>query len=303
VGWLQVWDEFVGLVSSYARGVVSVMTVGNHEAVAPGSSSWSLFGAANDSGGEAGVVAAALFPPPAPATAAAPWFAFASGPFFIACMSSEHDWTAGSAQHAWLAATLAGVDRRATPWLLLSLHRQIYTDTILADTLNYTALFSTHVEPLTQRYQVAAVLAGHAHKWERLSATVGGRVALASAPRPGPRAGETTHVFDRPRAPVHFIAGMGGADRVVNDCRRFRQAPYFMNCTVPAFSEEEGYDNGYLRVAALNDTAMLLEYVASDVGPNITTAAAAEPAGGLGTGRILQTIVIVQNLTQPWEAP
>ena len=40
-------------------------------AVAPGSSSWALFGAgANDSGGEGNVVAATLFPPPAPATAA-----------------------------------------------------------------------------------------------------------------------------------------------------------------------------------------------------------------------------------------
>jgi hypothetical protein len=102
-------------------------------------------------------------------------------------------------------------------------------------------------------------------------------------------------VFDRPRAPVHFIAGMGGADRVVNDCRRFSQAPYFLNCTVPAFSEEEGYDHGFLRVAALNDTALQLEYVASDVGPNITA------TGGLGAGRILQTIVILQNLSQPWE--
>ena len=301
VGWLQVWDEFVGLVSAFMRACITLVSPGNHEAVAPRSASWALFGAADDSGGEANVVAATLFPPPAPASARAPWFVFSSGPFAVLALSSEHDWRAGSAQHAWLAAALAAVDRRATPWVVLTLHRQIYTDTILDDALNYTALFRAHIEPLTQRFQVPLVLAGHAHKWERLSATVGGRVDLASQPRPG-AGGADVHVFAYPRAPVHFIAGMGGADRVVNDCRRFRQAPYFLNCTVPAFSEEEGYDHGYLRVAALNETALLLEYVASDTGPNVTAGGGgAEGVGGLGTGRILQTIVILQNLTQPWE--
>ena len=102
-----------------------------------------------------------------------------------------------------------------------------------------------------------------------------------------------------PLQPVHRL-GMGGADRVVNDCRRYRLAPYYLNCTVPEFSEDEGYDHGYVRVAALNATALQLEYVASDVGPNIT-AEGQQHAGGLGTGRILQTIVIVQNVSQPWE--
>ena len=297
VGWLQTWDEFVGLASQFARNVTLLTSPGNHEAVAPGSSSWALFGAdANDSGGEGNVVAATLFPPPAPATAAAPWYAFASGPFFLVMMSSEHDFTTGSAQHAWLGATLAGVDRAAQPWLVLTLHRQLYTDTIMQDTLNYTSLWQAHVEPLTQRFQVSCVLVGHAHKWERLSATAGGRVVLASQPRTGP-GGETQHVFARPRAPVHFIAGLGGADHVINDCRRFRQAPYFLNCTVPAFSEAEGYDQGFLSVTALSATELRLNYVASAIGPNITESGAAAPPVGV----VIQSIIIEQDLNQTWE--
>ena len=293
VGWLTTWDEFVGLASRFMRNVLTLTSPGNHEAVAPGSSSWGLFGAdANDSGGEGNLVASTLFPPPTPATASTPWYAFASGPFFLVMMSSEHDWTAGSLQHAWLGATLAGVDRAAQPWLILTLHRQLYTDTILADTLNYTALFQQHVEPLTQRFKVSCVLVGHAHKWERLSAVVGGRVELASEPRPGP-GGTTQHVFARPRAPVHFIAGMGGADHVINDCRRFRQPPYNMTCTVPAFSEAEGYDQGFLSVAAVT-TELRLNYVASVIGPNVT-ATQQQPAGV-----VIQTIIIEQDLNQTW---
>jgi len=296
VGWLSTWDEFVGLASQFASNVPLLVSPGNHEAVAPGSSSWTLFGAdANDSGGEGNVVSSTLFPPPLPATAAEPWYAFASGPFFLISMSSEHDWTTGSAQHAWLSATLAGVDRAAQPWLILTLHRQIYTDTILPDSLNYTSLFQAHVEPLTQRFQVSCVLVGHAHKWERLSATAGGVVVTASEPREGP-GGETQHVFVRPRAPVHFIAGMGGADHVINDCRRFRQAPYFMNCTVPAFSEAEGYDQGFLSVTALSATKLRLNYVASVIGPNVTERGAAP------VGVVIQSILIEQDLNQTWAA-
>jgi hypothetical protein len=33
--------------------------------------------------------------------------------------STEHDFTAGSAQRAWIAADLRAVDRRVTPWLIV----------------------------------------------------------------------------------------------------------------------------------------------------------------------------------------
>jgi hypothetical protein len=139
-------------------------------------------------------------------------------------------------------------------------------------------------------------LLGHAHKWERLSSIVGGKVVLASIPIVQPD-GTIQHVFQNPRAPVHFIAGMGGADHVINDCRRYRQAPYFMNCTVPEYSEDEGYDQGYLSITALSTTELRLNYIASVIGPNITSQRTDQYLAGI----VIQSIIIQQDLNQTWE--
>ena len=40
-------------------------------------------------------------------------------------MSTEDDYSVGSPQWAWVNATLAAVNRSATPWLVLVLHRPI----------------------------------------------------------------------------------------------------------------------------------------------------------------------------------
>ena len=68
-----------------------------------------------------------------------------------------------------------------------------------------------------------------------------------------------------------------------------------MNCTVPAFSEAEGYDQGFLSVTAVSATELRLNYVASVIGPNITTAATRAPVGV-----VIQSIVIEQDLNQTW---
>ena len=40
----------------------------------------------------------------------------------------QHDFTAGSVQHTWLSTTLSAVDRKVTPWLILTSHRPMYID-------------------------------------------------------------------------------------------------------------------------------------------------------------------------------
>jgi hypothetical protein len=277
VGWLTVWDEYLALVSPFARAAVHVVSVGNHEADAPGSSSWRLYNDSNDSGGEGGVVTATLFPPPAPATAAAPYFLVASGPVSLVVMSSEHDFSESSAQRAWLARALAGINRTATPWVIVTLHRQPYMDTILPDLLNFTGIFAASVEPLLRQHRVNAVLVGHAHKYERLSAIYQGATVNASVPTVID--GEVVHVFAQPQAPVYYIAGTAGADFIENDCRRYSQPPYSMNCTVPEWSEEEGYVHGYLRITALNASALRLRYLST--------------ANGTGAGDVVVDDVLI----------
>ena len=94
----------------------------------PGTSSWQYYGNATDSGGECSQATSMVFPLPAAATTAAPYYAFASGPVFLVVLSTEHDFTTGSAQLQWLGATLKGVNRTATPFLIVSAHRPMYID-------------------------------------------------------------------------------------------------------------------------------------------------------------------------------
>ena len=56
------------------------------------------------------------------------WFTTAMGPVTFVHFSTERDISVGSAQYAWLAATLRAVDRDATPWLVVAGHRPGYVD-------------------------------------------------------------------------------------------------------------------------------------------------------------------------------
>ena len=50
------------------------------------------------------------------------YFAFRAASAHFIALSSYSDFAAGSPQYQWLQRTLAAVDRRATPWLIVSLH-------------------------------------------------------------------------------------------------------------------------------------------------------------------------------------
>lgn len=94
--------------------------MGNHERDWPGQG---LPYGTIDSGGECGVPYTARFPMPTSGQREQPWYSFDHGPVHFAVISTEHHYTEGSPQHAWLAADLAGVERSRTPWLVLVGHR------------------------------------------------------------------------------------------------------------------------------------------------------------------------------------
>jgi hypothetical protein len=87
----------------------------------------------------------------------------------VIAMSTEHDYTPGSAQYAWLEAELkAAAMRRSTfPWLFLIGHRPMYS----SDTSEWSdhspgAEFQRLVEPLMLAYKVDLYLCGHMHMYE-----------------------------------------------------------------------------------------------------------------------------------------
>lgn len=55
-----------------------------------------------------------------------PWFSVTNGPVTVVHMSTEWNFTAGSAQWLWLEGALAAVDRKRTPWLIFVGHRPMY---------------------------------------------------------------------------------------------------------------------------------------------------------------------------------
>ena len=88
-------------------------------------------------------------------------------------MSSEHDWTIGSAQYEWLKRDLLNVNRSATPWVVLTSHRMMYTtqkkeqgDYFVSELMkaNLDALLNGVVD---SRAYVNLMLVGHQHSYER----------------------------------------------------------------------------------------------------------------------------------------
>ena len=115
-GFLAVWDFFLNMLAPVASKVLLLTTIGNHEmnlyippaaaaapatAPAPAPTPLSLLSdsdgwANNDSGGECGL-SVRLLPMPAPATIAAPWWSYDLGLAHFIGLSTEHDFTIGTA--------------------------------------------------------------------------------------------------------------------------------------------------------------------------------------------------------------
>ncbi|OQR92284.1 calcineurin-like phosphoesterase [Achlya hypogyna] len=126
---------------------------------------WGNYGA--DSSGECGVPMVHRFHAPTNGRGLF-WYSFDYGLVHVVQMSSEHDFLPGSLQHTWLEKTLAAVDRRQTPWVVLTAHRMMYTTQIgEAKDLRVSRHFRAAVEPLLRQHRVNLVLAGHQHSYER----------------------------------------------------------------------------------------------------------------------------------------
>ena len=53
------------------------------------------------------------------------WYSFNYGGIHVIQMSSEHDWPKGSQQFEWIKQDLEKVDRKETPWVILTAHRMM----------------------------------------------------------------------------------------------------------------------------------------------------------------------------------
>jgi hypothetical protein len=248
-GYLSVWDFFLDMLSPVAASVPYLTTVGNHE------SDWynsaSLF-SNGDSGGECGVLTTTLLPMPAPATTNQPWWSYDVGLIHFVGMSTEHDFSVGSAQNLWLESDLQAVDRAVTPWIVFGGHRAMYINSNYggSSTSDLTVMqeLIDNVEPLLWKYRVNLGFYGHNHAVQRHSAVLNYTVVQASETVLD-AAGNTVHLHTDPQATVHLVIGTGGATFTKNSVT-----------PPPAWNELVFYEYGYAVITAVNATQLDYEW-------------------------------------------
>ena len=294
-GYLAVAEWYTFMINTWASRSVYVIGLGNHEsgqnwaegAIGPSAANhFSLFDT-NDGGGECGLVSNHIIPLPAGATVNAPWSIFSSGPFALVTLSTEHNFSKGSAQWTWLNQTLASMNRTATPWVLLGAHRPMYVDSnyvqdsaaqrgrgpSTADIPVMTSL-QENVEPLTMRYKVSAAFYGHNHAVQRLTPAFQNKSTQSSTASVRTD-GTAMRLFNRPTATLHLVIGTGGAGFTPNCATA-------VGGTVPSFSERCFFLWGFLLITAQSPTVLDLDWRDSS------------------SGIIQERITLIQDLVQPW---
>jgi hypothetical protein len=179
-GAVPLWSAWMALIEPTASVVPLHVVPGNHEYDYVGDSAQDPSGAGRmftapwwnggtDSSGECGVGVATRFRMPANGNGVF-WYSFDVGAVHIVMLSSEHDASAGAPMGAWLAQDLAAVDRSATPWVVVALHRPLVETEAYASDYAVAAGLRGLLEPVLLRYRVDVVMAGHYHSMQRTCA-------------------------------------------------------------------------------------------------------------------------------------
>lgn len=199
-----------------------------------------------------------LLPMPAPATTNEPWWSYDIGLIHFVGMSTEHDYTLGSKQNAWLEADLAAVDRSVTPWVVFGGHRPMYinSDYGESDSSDLVVMQNLieNVEPMLMKYKANLAFWGHNHVVERQSAVYNSTVVQASSMGTD-SAGNPAAVHEDPQATVHLVIGTGGASFTKSN-----QTPG------PDWCENVFYQYGYSKITAVNATHLEWQWIDSGDG-------------------------------------
>ncbi|GLE02468.1 hypothetical protein PINS_up011306 [Pythium insidiosum] len=244
----SVWDRFMHEIAPIATRVPYMVSIGNYEydyqsggshdtSGAGGTNgfhpAWGNFG--SDSNGECGVPTVHRFHVPATGNSLF-WYSFDYASVHVIQLSSEHAWTQGSEQFQWLERDLAAVNRTATPWIVVTTHRMMYSTKIdLDDDRRVGMHLREEMEQLLMKHRVNLVLSGHQHSYERSCAVYQGKCAS-----------------DGRSAPVHIVVGTAGYD-----LSNSGYSPRFGAWSVTHLNEY-----GYLR-AVVEQQSMTVQFVST----------------------------------------
>jgi acid phosphatase type 7 len=202
------WDAWMALIEPYASLVPVMVSLGNHEYDSVGgdwskdpsgggrlsAAQYEWWNGGQDSGGECGVPTARRFRAPQNGNGVF-WYSFDVGSVHVAMVSSEHDPSPGAPMGDWLVADLAGVDRAATPWVVLGIHRPLYETEAYPGDYAVAAGLRGLMEGYLLAYGVDVVLAGHYHSFQR-TCRLSNMTCVPDASAPGI---------------VHYTTGAAGA--------------------------------------------------------------------------------------------
>ncbi|CAM9187858.1 unnamed protein product [Ectocarpus fasciculatus] len=221
------WDEYMDQIKHVASTVPWMVGVGNHERDYPTTSESPVrqelsFFTGTDSGGDCGVPTAFRFIMPGAAEepmADSPWYGFDFGPVHFTVISTEHDFSVGSKQYAFVKEDLAGVDRAKTPWIIFAGHRPMYVNSggagagecegaaalepNCANDQPVARSLRAALEPLLIEHQVDLAVYGHHHSYQRTCRVVNEACV-------GPSSQRYSSQYEDYTAPVHVVMGMAG---------------------------------------------------------------------------------------------
>ena len=128
------------------------------------------------------------------------WYSFSFEGIYFISLSSEHDYEPGSQQYNWLEGELQGVDRQATPWLVVFAHRPMYSSNSAHGS---EVDFRDAMEELLYDYGVDLAVWGHDHSYER-TYPVFQEEPLSNF------TSSAVEPYRDPGAPIHVVVGTAG---------------------------------------------------------------------------------------------
>jgi len=181
------------------------------------------------------------------------WWSWNHGGIHVLSFSTEHNYSVGSDQYAFIAQDLASVDRSVTPWLLVQGHKPLYCSTDDYYDCEVTGPIKELpvLEPLFLKHKVDLALFGHLHNFERSWPISGsGKVEQRS--------------YTHAKSPVHVvIGGAGDNEGLTNRWENRSTEPFPRGNGWSAFHAGSVPSMGWARLTFQNSSWMRLEWVLS----------------------------------------
>ena len=254
-------DFYDMLSASYAASVPVLFGIGNHEVQLGDIPTCTANGSTCR-----GLAYVKRVAPTLPRSPSPFFYSWEHGLAHFVSISFESGWQAGGAQEAWLRADLAAVDRSATPWVVLYVHRPLYCSNMYS--CNLTAPFLEVYEPLLYgadgvSVAVDVVFTSHVHCFERMYPVRGGALVSTS--------------YEGMRTPLFLLQGSAGCLEGSTPWLPAQPAwSAFRACESVAF--------GFSSVDVLNSTHLRTSFVEAGDGrvlDSVTISKAAAPAPAL----------------------